>query len=35
MAVQQHRVAAGHEEGCDEACVALEGERGVEVLEVF
>lgn len=33
--VEEHRVAAGHEEGGDEAGVALDGDRGVEVLEVF
>jgi hypothetical protein len=35
VAVEEHGVAAGHEEGGYEACVALYGYVGVEVLEVF
>ena len=33
--VEKHGVAARHEEGGDEAGVSLDGDRGVEVLEVF
>lgn len=35
MAIQEHGVAAGHEQGGDQAGVTLDRYAGVKVLEVF
>lgn len=35
MAVEQHRIAAGHQQCRDETCVALNGHVGIEELQVF